>query len=152
MILKDSRIGSYGGAALIFSVLGRVLLLASLPLNQVPPYLITAHVLCRWTSLPLSYYLPPARVPAEEAGAGQGARIARLITRGTLIAGSVFSLVTCVIVLRTHSVFPISGALLVSLVSGLYYKRRISGVTGDCFGATNQLTEIAVYMTGVWRA
>jgi adenosylcobinamide-GDP ribazoletransferase len=152
MILKDSRIGSYGGAALIFSVLGRVLLLASLPLNQVPPYLITAHVLCRWTSLPLSYYLPPARVPAEEAGAGQGARIARLITRGTLIAGSVFSLVTCVIVLRTHAVFPISGALLVSLVSGLYYKRRISGVTGDCFGATNQLTEIAVYMTGVWRA
>ncbi len=72
MILKDSRIGSYGGVALIFSVLGRVLLIASLPLNQVPPYLIAAHVLSRWTTLPLSYYLPPARVPEQEAGVGQG--------------------------------------------------------------------------------
>jgi adenosylcobinamide-GDP ribazoletransferase len=151
IILKDSRIGSYGGTALIFSVLGRVLLIASLPLNQVPPYLIAAHVLSRWTTLPLSYYLPPARVPEEEAGVGQGARIARLITCRTLIAGSVFSLAICVIVLRTHAVFPISGALLISLVSGLYYRRRICGVTGDCFGATNQLTELAVYMTGVWR-
>ncbi len=26
-----------------------------------------------------------------------------------------------------------------------------NGVTGDCFGATNQLTEIAVYVCGVWK-
>jgi len=37
-------------------------------------------------------------------------------------------------------------------LSGFYYFRRIGGVTGDCFGATNQLAEIAVYFCGVWNA
>jgi adenosylcobinamide-GDP ribazoletransferase len=38
----------------------------------------------------------------------------------------------------------------VTLVTALYYKHRIGGITGDCFGATNQLTEIAVFLCGVW--
>jgi adenosylcobinamide-GDP ribazoletransferase len=32
------------------------------------------------------------------------------------------------------------------------FLRRFGGVTGDCFGATNQVTEIAVYLCGVWSA
>jgi adenosylcobinamide-GDP ribazoletransferase len=150
LILKDSRIGSYGGAALMFSLLARVLLLASLPLAQIPQYLIAAHVLCRWTTLPLSYYLAPARTQKDEAGAGQGARIARLTTRGTLIAGSIFTFAISILVLRTHAAAAIAGTILVTLLSAIYYQRRIGGVTGDCFGATNQLTEIAVYITGAW--
>ena len=39
-------------------------------------------------------------------------------------------------------------ALLVTGISGSYYKSRIQGVTGDCFGATNQITEIAIYFYG----
>ncbi|AXC14405.1 Cobalamin synthase [Acidisarcina polymorpha] len=151
-ILKDSRIGSYGAAALILSILARVLLLAALPLNQIAQYLIAAHVLCRWTTLPLSYYLAPARHPVEEPAASQGARIARLTTRGTLIAASILSFGIVLIALKRSSVAAIAATLLIALLSASYYKRRIGGVTGDCFGATNQLTEIAVYLTGVWVA
>jgi adenosylcobinamide-GDP ribazoletransferase len=150
VIFKDSRIGSYGGAALVLSILARVALLASLPLAQISKYLIAAHVLCRWTTLPLSYYLDPARTENNEAEAGQGARIARLTTRGTLIAGSIFTLVTCILTLRTHAASAIAAAVVVTLLSGLYYQRKIHGVTGDCFGATNQLAEIAVYLVGAW--
>lgn len=152
VILKDSRIGSYGGVALALSLLARVLLLASLPLSQVPQYLIAAHVLCRWTTLPLSYSLAPARSQQDAAGAGQGARIASLTTRGTLITGSIFTLAICILALRTHALTAIGVTISVTLLSGLYFQRRIGGVTGDCFGATNQLAEIAVYLTGVWVA
>jgi adenosylcobinamide-GDP ribazoletransferase len=152
VILKDSRIGSYGGTALTLSLLVRVLLLASLPLPQVPQYLIAAHVLCRWTTLPLSYYLAPGRTQQAPAGAGQGARIASLTTRTTLIMGSIFTLAICVVVLRTRAAAAIGITILVTLLSGLYFQRRIGGVTGDCFGAANQLAEIAVYLTGVWVA
>jgi adenosylcobinamide-GDP ribazoletransferase len=38
------------------------------------------------------------------------------------------------------------------LLSGWLYIRKIGGVTGDCFGATNQLTEIVVYFCGAWTA
>jgi adenosylcobinamide-GDP ribazoletransferase len=150
VILKDSRIGSYGGAAVTLTLLARVLLLASLPLAHIPQYLITAHVLCRWTTLPLSYYLAPARAQKDDGGAGQGARIASLTTRRTLIAGTLFSLAISILALRAHAAAAIAAALLVTLLSGLYYQRRIGGVTGDCFGATNQLAEVAVYLTGAW--
>jgi adenosylcobinamide-GDP ribazoletransferase len=150
VILKDSRIGSYGGTALALSLLARVVLLASLPLAHILQYLITAHVLCRWTTLPLSYYLAPARAQTDAAVASQGARIARLTTHGTLTAGSVFSLAVSVLALRSHAPAALAAALLVTVLSGLYYRRRLGGITGDCFGATNQLAEIAVYLTGAW--
>jgi adenosylcobinamide-GDP ribazoletransferase len=35
------------------------------------------------------------------------------------------------------------------VLTGAYYRRRIGGVTGDCFGATIQITELAVYFSGV---
>jgi adenosylcobinamide-GDP ribazoletransferase len=135
----------------MLSLLARVLLLASLPLTLIAPYLVAAHVLCRWTTLPLSYYLSPARTE-EETVVGQGARIARLTTRGTLIVGSFFSFAIVAVMLRSRAVPAIAAAILVSLLSGLYYKQRIDSVTGDCFGATNQLTEIVVYLAGVWVA
>jgi adenosylcobinamide-GDP ribazoletransferase len=121
-------------------------------LAQLPQYLIVAHVLCRWTTLPLSYYLAPARSQENGVQAGQGARIARLTTRGTFIAGSLFTVAICTLALRLHAAAAMAATLVVTLLSGLYYQRKLQGVTGDCFGATNQLTEIAVYLTGAWIA
>jgi adenosylcobinamide-GDP ribazoletransferase len=144
-ILKDSRIGSYGATALVLSLLARYLLLASLPLEHFAAYVISAHVLCRWSSLSLSYFLPPAR--DQE---GQGARIARLTSLASLIFGSVFSLAIVGFALRWSALPPLLVATLVVALSGWLYARKIGGVTGDCFGATNQLTEIAVYFCGVW--
>lgn len=145
-IFKDSRIGSYGGAALGLSLLARFCLIANLPLGRFTAYLITAHVLCRWTTLPLSHFMADARAGAE----GQGSRIARLTSRATLLFGTLVSFAIAICALRTQAVAPIVAAIAVTLVSGLYYRHRIQGVTGDCFGATNQLTEIAVYLCGVW--
>jgi adenosylcobinamide-GDP ribazoletransferase len=42
-------------------------------------------------------------------------------------------------------------ALVVSLLSSVLYLRKFGGITGDCFGATTQITEIAVYLCGVWK-
>ena len=150
-IFKDSRIGSYGGAALSLALLARVLLIASLPLPRVTTYLIAAHVLCRWSTLPLSFYLPAARWPADDGKvAGQGARIAKVTSVGTLLFGTLVSLVLLILALHWQAIAAMVAAVAVTLASGFYYRRKIDGVTGDCFGATNQLTEIAVLLTGVW--
>jgi len=145
LIMKDSRIGSYGATALMLSLLARYLLLASLPLDHFAAYVISAHVLCRWSTLPLSYFLPPAR---EQNG--QGARIAKLTSLTSLIFGSAFTFAVVAIALRRLAVAPILVAILAVVSCGRFYTRKIGGVTGDCFGATNQLTEIAIYLCGVW--
>jgi adenosylcobinamide-GDP ribazoletransferase len=144
-ILKDSRIGSYGATALVLSLLARYLLLVSLPLEHFAAYVISSHVLCRWSSLPLSYFLPPAR---EQDG--QGARIAKLTSLASLILGSVFSFSVVAIALRRSAGVPVVVAIFIAASSGWFYARELGGVTGDCFGATSQLTEIAVYFCGVW--
>lgn len=145
-ILKDSRIGTFGTLALVVSVGLRVLLLANLPLNRFAAYVISGQVLCRWTSLPLAYALPSAR-----DSSGQGARIARQISIGSLTIGSGFTVIIVAYLLRWSVWSPILSTLVVTIASGLYYWRRIGGVTGDCFGATNHLAEIAVYLCGVWH-
>ena len=145
LILKDSRIGSYGATALALSLLARYLLLTSLPLEHFAAYVISAHVLCRWGSLPLSYLLPSAR---EQEG--QGARIAKLTSLPSLIFGSIFSFAIVVFALRWSSIVPLLFAVITVALTGWLYFRKLGGVTGDCFGATNQLTEIAVYFCGVW--
>jgi adenosylcobinamide-GDP ribazoletransferase len=144
-ILKDSRIGSYGATALVLSLLARYLLLASLPMEHFAGYVVSSHVLCRWSSLPLSYFLPPARDQD-----GQGARIAKLTSLPSLIFGSMFSFVVVAFALRWSAVAPMLVAIVVVVLSGWFYAKKIDGVTGDCFGATNQLAEIAVYFCGVW--
>ena len=80
IIMHDSRIGSYGAAALTLSLGARLLLISALPLAHVGQYLVAAHVLCRWTTLPLSYYLPPARA---KRGSNRRPRRARSPTHGS---------------------------------------------------------------------
>lgn len=145
LILKDSRIGSYGATALILSLLARYLLLAALPVEHFAAYVISSQVLSRWSSLPLSYVLPPAR-----SSEGQGARIARLTSASSLIFGSFTALAIVLFALRRSAFAPLAVAILVVILTGWTYFRKIGGITGDCFGATNQLTEIAVYLCGVW--
>jgi adenosylcobinamide-GDP ribazoletransferase len=121
------------------------LLLVSLPLEHFAAYVISSHVLCRWSSLPLSYFLPPARERD-----GQGARIAKLTSLASLIFGSVFSFAVVAIALRRSAGVPVVVAIFIAGSSGWFYARALGGVTGDCLGATNQLTEIAVYFCGAW--
>ena len=145
-ILRDSRIGSFGALALVLSVLARFLLLSNLPVNRFTAFVVSAHVLCRWTTLPLSYFLRSAR-----ESDGQGARIAQKISPASLLICTLLSFAIVFYFMRTEFWIPVLVALVITALSGLYYSRRIGGVTGDCFGATNQLTEIAIYFCGVWN-
>lgn len=145
-IMKDSRIGTFGALALVFSIGGRILLLAYIPSAGFVQYVISAEILCRWVMLPLGAALPGAR---EQDG--QGARIARQVSGISLAVGTLISLGVVGFMLRLSAVWPVAAASAVTLSCGLYFRHRIGGITGDCFGATSQLTLLAVYLCGVWR-
>jgi adenosylcobinamide-GDP ribazoletransferase len=143
-IMRDSRIGSYGTVALVLSLLARWLLLSSLQPAAFFRTVIVAHVLCRWTSLPLSYFLKPAR-----GQDGQSARVAQRVSMFTLLAGSLLAIAISAAVQRWQMRLPLFVTVSVTCISGFYFRKRLGGITGDCFGAANQVVEIAVYLCGV---
>lgn len=142
-IMRDSRIGTYGTLVLIFLVIGKLTLLSSLPQGQIWRWLIVAHTAARWTILPLCAWLPYAR--AE----GQGKLVAKQVGALEIVTGTVTLLVTFLLIPWRPALAVFLVTSLVMLLSGLYFRARLQGITGDCLGAANQLTEVGLYMTAV---
>jgi adenosylcobinamide-GDP ribazoletransferase len=138
-IMKDSRIGSYGAVALILVMMTKVAALASLTRADTVVALIAAHTLSRWSSVPLLQryaYL-----------GSKGAAFGGTVTIARTVVATVLGVAICVAVLRWRAAVAMPVALAVTAAAGGYFRRRLGGVTGDCLGATNQLVEIAVYLS-----
>ena len=141
-VMRDSRIGTFGAVALWSVLTLKAAALVTLSPHVFWPVYLAAHVLARWSSLPLARWLPDAR---GEKGLGTG--LAALIDhRGislatVLMLGSVF-----VTVGLPRAMTLLLGTLAVMLLTGVFYLRRFGGVTGDCLGATNQLIETLVLL------
>lgn len=142
-IMRDSRLGTYGTLALVFLILGKYSFLSTLTPGQVWRWLIVAHTASRWTVLPLCAWLPYAR--AE----GQGKLVARQIGKIEVFIGSVTLSITVLLLSWQAALATLFVTGLVTLLSGAYFRARLSGITGDCLGAANQLTEVALYLTAV---
>jgi len=142
-IMRDSRIGTYGTLALIFLVLGKLTFLSSLPQGQIWRWLIVAHTASRWTTLPLCAWLPYAR---EE---GQGKLVAKQVGTLEIVIATVTLLLTFILIPWRPALAVFLVTSLVTLLSGFYFRTRLQGITGDCLGATNQITEVGLYITAV---
>jgi len=142
-IMRDSRIGTYGTLALIFTILGKFTFLSSLPPGQIWRWLIVAQMASRWTILPLCACLPYAR--AE----GQGKLVAKQVGVLEIMTGTFTLLLVFILLSWQAALAALLVTTLVTLLSGLYFRARLQGITGDCLGAANQLTEVGLYLTAV---
>ncbi|OLP61451.1 adenosylcobinamide-GDP ribazoletransferase [Xaviernesmea oryzae] len=145
-IMKDSRIGSYGGLALIFVLGLRIASLAALmavlpPLSLVITIMLAAGI-SRFAMLYHWQALGPARPSGIAAGAGQPETESVRMAAGFACAGAVLLALTP----------PSSGAAVLALVLCAatahlftrYIRTRLGGHTGDTIGATQQLSEAAL--------
>lgn len=138
-IMRDSRIGAYGAAALLMSVLIRWSALVSL-VGPSPVFwsLIAAHAGSRALMPAFMALLPPARADGLGAGAGTVDRavawVALAIGGAAMLAG-----------LGIGGFF--AGAVVLALVFFGFRTicmRQIGGQTGDTLGALQQVGEIAI--------
>jgi len=142
-IMRDSRIGTYGTLALIFVILGKFILLSSLPAAQIWRWLIVAHTASRWTTLPLCGWLPYARVE------GQGKLVAKQVGALEIVTATATLLVAFLLFPWRAALTALLMTSLLTLITGLYFRARLQGITGDCLGAANQLTEVGLYFAAV---
>lgn len=149
-ILRDSRIGTFGGCALVLSLLLRVgaleaLLATAGPLRALLA-LVAAEAGSRAAGLLLLQSLPPART--DGAGASAGVPGPDGIAGCLLVAAGVVA--TCLI--PTFGVSATFVGLLAPLAAWLFFHRlagrHLGGQTGDVAGAAQQVAVIAI-LTGV---
>jgi adenosylcobinamide-GDP ribazoletransferase len=141
-IMRDSRIGTYGGCALALSLLLRIGAVASLAEpGPVALGLIAAHAGAR-AMMPLFLWLvPPARPDGLAADAGRP-------SQGNVIVAGLLGLV--VLLGSLGAARSVVVTLLLLVVLGFMRRlclRQIGGQTGDAAGALEQISEIAVLLT-----
>jgi adenosylcobinamide-GDP ribazoletransferase len=143
-IMRDSRLGSYGAAALGLSLMLRVFALAALTergLWGAALALIAAGAVSRVAGLLPLLSLAPAR--ADGAGA-TAQRPGRDSLRLAFVSAAALSLLPAFAGASLHLVA--TGdfvAVLVSLLMTRLAQRQIGGYTGDVLGAAQQASEIA---------
>jgi adenosylcobinamide-GDP ribazoletransferase len=137
-ILKDSRHGSYGVAAMVGTILVRVLCVATLGPAVAFAGLVAAHSLGRGAAVGVMGLARPAPVD------GLGADYARGLSRGRAAVGVTASLIVTTAVVGWW-VAPLAVAATLGATAVAEIARRaFGGISGDILGAVEQVGECLI--------
>lgn len=143
-IMRDPLIGSFGATALLIVVATRVAAAtALLERGAALPFLVAAPAIARWTIPVLAAWLPYARAEGGLGRAVSQQHVTTLLLPTLLAAGVAFA------ALRIDALFAWLPVLLTTGWLGRAARGHIGGVTGDVFGASVELTETVVLVSGV---
>ncbi|HCE27989.1 MAG TPA: adenosylcobinamide-GDP ribazoletransferase [Comamonadaceae bacterium] len=148
-IMKDSRIGAFGAMALVLALLAKIGLLALLgahSLGAALAALVGAHVVSRFWPLLLIRTL----VHVGDTARSKSKPLADQITGAALGAAVLWCFMPLAIVWQAQSALFLIASLLISALIAAWmarwFARRLQGFTGDCLGATQQVSEIGFYL------
>ncbi|MBL8270434.1 adenosylcobinamide-GDP ribazoletransferase [Steroidobacter sp.] len=140
-IMKDSRIGTFGTAALVLTLLIKVAALNAFPVELAIVVLIAGHAFSRACAVTLMFASNYVGKP-EQSRAGV---VAQHMGRGEYFFAAVVG-VAPLYFCGVHAAAGFITALIVLYVLARWFIRRLGGFTGDTLGAAQQLTEIAFYL------
>ena len=145
-IMRDSRLGTYGGAALVFSLLARTALLAALDPVAGLLALVSAHAAGRTMVCGVIRFAQYAR------NEGLAKPVADRLKPGewpfALIIGGAFAAVSGLAGLAGFALAAAAAWVMLQLL-----KKKLGGYTGDGLGAIEQTSEVATLaVIAAWLA
>jgi len=136
-IMRDSRIGAHGAAALVLLLLAKVFAVAEAVARRDLVCLLAFPVVGRWAVTPAVVFFPYAR--AEGTGRAFNGE-----ARPWEVAGATVLTAGVLVALGPRLLVPAAGALGAATVLALWLRRRLGGLTGDVYGAAIELAEVVM--------
>ena len=141
-ILKDSRHGTYGVAAIVCLVLVQFTLVSSQSVRAGAVVFFLAHILGRSSAVSVMKCRPPAHE-------GLGAVYVDAVTRVDQAAALVLAAGASASLLGPLGLVVLAGSVVMSGVLARRCAARIGGIVGDVLGAVEQVAETLVMIGAV---
>jgi len=136
-IMSDSKVGAFGIVGVVILLLLKYVSLSSVP---ILPALLLMPTLSRWTMASMIFIFPYAKRSGMGLAFKQGATWQRL-TVATVIA-----LIITVALLKWWGLALMAAVWLIAFGVASYFRSRLGGLTGDNYGAINELAEVLVLL------
>jgi adenosylcobinamide-GDP ribazoletransferase len=137
-IMSDTRVGAFGIVGVVLLLLLKYASLFSV--STMLPALLLMPTLSRWTMVSIIFTFPQAKSSGMGLSFKQGATWQRL-TVATLIA-----LIVAVVLLKWWGLALMAVLWLIAFGIASYFRSRLGGLTGDNYGAINELSEVVVLL------
>lgn len=148
-IMKDSRVGAYGVIGIVLLLLLKYMSLLSINVYDLGFVLIAAHSFSRLCAVLVIFTSKYVR-ENEDAKAKP---LAKQISANELIPAVILGVAPLFLFLTIKILVVLLLPIIGTVYLRWYFHKWIGGYTGDCLGATQQVTEILFYisMIVVWK-
>jgi adenosylcobinamide-GDP ribazoletransferase len=136
-IMSDSKVGAFGIVGVIMLLLLKYVSLSAAP---ILPALLLMPTLSRWAMVSIIFTFPYAKRYGMGLAFKQGANWQRLTI------ATVISLVVAVALLKLWGLVLMAALWLIAFGIASYFRSRLGGLTGDNYGAINELAEVLVLL------
>ena len=140
-VMHDSRAGAFGIVGVVLLLMVKYVSLSSIPTPLMMITLLFMPVVSRWAMVYAMFAYKYARPSGLGKVFKQGARWPRF---------TVATVITFAMAIILIPLFQLSGLVimfgiwLVTVVAATYFKSKFSGLTGDSYGAINEIAEVSV--------
>ncbi len=137
-VMHDSRAGAFGIVGVVLLLLVKYISLNNIPESLMMVTLLLMPVLSRWVMVYAVFAYPYARPSGLGKVFKEGASWSRLVI-ATLIA-----LAVSISLAQLAGLAIMFAVWVIVIAMAAYLKRKFSGLTGDTYGAINELAEVGV--------
>ena len=145
-VMHDSRAGAFGIVGVFLLLLVKYVSLNSVPENWLMATLVLMPVVSRWAMVYTVFVYPYARPEGLGKAFKQAASWQRFAVATVIALAVAIGLARLVDVTYFYlaGLGVMLGIWVVVIAMSAYLKRKFSGLTGDTYGAINEVTEVGV--------
>jgi adenosylcobinamide-GDP ribazoletransferase len=148
-VMRDGRTGAFGVIGVILVLIAKYALLNGIPSGWMLPTLVFLPMASRWAMVYAIFAFPYAR----PEGLGTAYKQATHWPQFTIATTFVLVVAAAIIpFLLLIDVLALAGIWIITTLFAFYLKHKLAGLTGDTYGAINEVAEVTALLVVVGAA